>query len=115
MKKKIVFCLILLFVLSAGLFASEQAQDLPWEDTIDTVMKSVQSIILPVGVIMIVISAFVIMFTEGQGVKKFMWVIMAIGIAAGATGLVTRFMGSGAGYLMPEPVKIETVIDNDLL
>lgn len=101
-REKILFLAAILLV-GVPLFAfAGTSTGMPWEDTLDIVLRSLTGPVPRViGIILVVAGGIALAVTEGQAVKKLFWVLIGVGIALNAADIIARFFGGATGALVP--------------
>lgn len=98
-RKFFVAFVVLLFASAAVAFAGgiDSGGNLPWESQLEVIQESLTGPVPRIiGIIMIAIGGLIVAFTEGQGVKRLMWVLIGVGIALNAMNILDSAMFQGA-------------------
>ena len=81
MDKKKLLILGLLLLAAASLFAGT-TETMPWDNGLKTIQDALTGgTALAIGTIMIIGAGLAIAFTEGQAIKKLLWVVVGVGVA----------------------------------
>lgn len=100
MKKVCVFATMLICAGAASVYASGGSA-MPWEGPLEQVMESLSgNTARIIGVILIVAGGIAVAVTEGQAVKKLLWVIVGIGVALNAASFLSMFFSTSGGALL---------------
>lgn len=85
--------------LSTSTFASTTSS-LPFVTALQTVESAITGpVLLAAGLIMIVITCLMLAFGEwGEGFRKFINIVLWLGVAFSASSMVTTLFGSGATF-----------------
>lgn len=99
MRRVVVMAVVImgaLVVLPEMAFAAGSGgTGMPWEDTLDVIVASVQGpVATAIGIILIVGGGIALAFSEGQAMKRVLWIFIGLGVALN----VGRVMGA----LFPE-------------
>lgn len=87
------------FTLSTNALASTTSS-LPFVSALQSVESAITGpFLLSAGLIMIVVTCLMLAFGEwGEGFRKFITIVLWLGVAFGASSLVTTLFGSGAVF-----------------
>lgn len=90
---------IVSFSFSTKVFAST-ISSLPFVTALQTIESAITGpVLLSAGLIMIVITCLMLAFGEwGEGFRKFINIVLWLGVAFSASSLVTTLFGSGAVF-----------------
>lgn len=96
---KFLFTFFTGFFVNASAFASTTSS-LPFVTALQTIESAITGpVLLSAGLIMIVITCLMLAFGEwGEGFRKFINIVLWLGVAFSASSLVTTLFGSGAVF-----------------
>ena len=97
--RKFLFTFFTGLIISTSTFASTTSS-LPFVTALQTVESAITGpVLLAAGLIMIVITCLMLAFGEwGEGFRKFINIVLWLGVAFSASSLVTTLFGSGAVF-----------------
>ena len=108
MKKKLIMLSIFATVLAVNMYAAT-ADAMPWESGLEKVMNSISGPTAKIiGVLLIVGGGFAVAFTEGQAIKKLLWIVFGLGIALNAASFIAMLFGSTSGMIIA--LKLQSVM-----
>lgn len=99
MKKRLTFFLLFSGVFVLGLFANS-GQSLPWEGALQKILDALSgNTVKIIATAAMVICGILIAVTEGQAIKKVIWVVGGIALAVNASSFVLNFLGVSSGLV----------------
>lgn len=104
-KKALVIVVIVLFqvVLPLALFGVEEGTGQPWDDGLTRIYQILTgNTVRIIGFLLIIGAGLTIAFTEGQGVKKILFIIIGVGIALNAASFGALLFGVSEGVLVSQ-------------
>ena len=98
----LLLLLIVATILAPATLAAMEAEAMPWDTALQQILDVLRgNTVKIIGIIMIIGAGLVIAFTEGQGLKKLLWIVVGIGIALNAASFLTLAFGVSEGLLLP--------------
>ncbi len=97
--KKFIVLMILVFCL-VSMVSATSAEPMPWESGLTKIMKSLSGPTAKIiGVILIVGAGIAVAATEGQAIKKLLWIVVGMGVALNAASFLATLFGNGSGAI----------------
>ena len=105
MRRVFVLGAVLLFaamVVPQATFAGTgSSTGMPWEDTLDVIVASVTGpVATAIGILLIVGGGIALAFSEGQAMKRVLWVFIGLGVALNAARVMTGLFPSASGEVV---------------
>lgn len=102
MKKAVVLLvLVVLAVIAPAALVAMEAEAMPWDTALQNVLNVLRgNTVKIIGIIMIIGAGLIIAFTEGQGLKKLLWIVVGVGLALNAASFLTLAFGVTEGLLL---------------
>lgn len=92
----VVLILVQLFIVPALVFAEGTGTALGFEDSLDNLYAAVTGRAARlIGMLMMVGAGLMIAFTEGQAVKRLLWIVAGVGLALNASAVFEFITGEG--------------------
>ncbi len=100
MVRKKLIIMAFLFIIGFVLFASS-SEAMPWESGLQKVADGFGGTTAKIiGVLLIVGGGIAVAVTEGQAIKKLLWVVVGMGIALNAVSFMAMLFGNTTAYLL---------------
>jgi len=81
--------------------AGGSSTGMPWEDTLDVIVASVTGpVATAIGILLIVGGGIALAFSEGQAMKRVLWVFIGLGVALNAARVMTGLFPSASGEVV---------------
>lgn len=93
---------LFLMATAGRVFAAAPGGDQPWATALQDLLNIVQSGWLSaIAALMVIGGGIMIAVSEGQGVKRLVWIIVGLGVAIGASQLVAALGFGDASAVLP--------------
>lgn len=100
-RRAIIPATLLILIFLAAPLSAVGGQSMPWESGLQKVLNALSGPTAKIiGAILIIAGGLAVAATEGQAVKKFLWIIVGLGIALNATSLMSMLFGTSSGSVI---------------
>ena len=93
--------LVLVSLLAPSMLVAMQEEAMPWDTALQQILNVLQgNTVKIIGILMIIGAGLTIALTEGQGLKKLLWIVVGVGIALNAVSFLTLAFGVTEGMML---------------